>query len=104
VRNFANTLGDLVARKKRVGPAARFGPRYGTKVRKRVLEIEQKMRRFHKCPKCGASKVKRVATAIWQCRRCGVKFAGAAYTPIHVPMKPAEAKAPEAPTPEGGEG
>jgi len=70
-----------VSRAKKVGPAGRLGPRYGTRVRKLVLEVERKLRQRYRCPNCGAVKVKRVGTSIWQCRRCGAKFAGAAYSP-----------------------
>lgn len=68
-------------RTKKVGVAGRFGPRYGTKVKKRLKAVEREMRRSHRCPSCGAFGLRRVGTAIWRCRRCGVKFAGAAYTP-----------------------
>ena len=68
-------------RTKKVGPTGRLGPRYGTKVRKLVLEVERKLRRSYKCPSCGAVRVKRVGASIWQCRRCGTKFAGATYSP-----------------------
>ncbi|MDI6883838.1 MAG: 50S ribosomal protein L37ae [Hadesarchaea archaeon] len=68
-------------RTKKVGSTGRLGPRYGTKVRKQVLEVERKLRRSYTCPSCRADKVRRVGGSIWQCRRCGVKFAGAAYSP-----------------------
>lgn len=68
-------------RTEKVGSTGRLGPRYGTRVRKQALEVERKLRKGHKCPSCGAEKVKRVGGAIWRCRRCGVKFAGAAYSP-----------------------
>jgi len=74
-------LGECVSRAKKVGPMGKLGPRYGTKVRKLVLEVERKLRQRYRCPNCGAVKVKRVDTSIWQCRRCGAKFAGAAYSP-----------------------
>jgi len=68
-------------RTKKVGSTGRFGPRYGRKIRALAGEVELKVRQKYKCPGCGAVKVKRVSTAIWQCRRCGLKFAGGAYTP-----------------------
>ena len=68
-------------RTKKIGPAGRFGPRYGTKIRKRVIDVERKLKRAYKCPSCGSIKVKRTGASIWQCMRCRVKFAGAAYTP-----------------------
>ncbi|MCS7131257.1 MAG: 50S ribosomal protein L37ae [Hadesarchaea archaeon] len=89
-----------MGRTKKVGPAGRFGPRYGTKVRKLIAEIERKQRQAHKCPSCGAVGVKRVSTAIWQCRRCGVKFASGAYVPSPAAM--AQAGGPSEVEREGG--
>lgn len=68
-------------RKKKIGSAGRFGPRYGTKIRKRVQAIEKEQKKSHKCPDCAAIKVKRVSSGIWKCTRCNVKFAAKAYTP-----------------------
>ncbi|MHC1599048.1 MAG: 50S ribosomal protein L37ae [Candidatus Methanofastidiosia archaeon] len=59
----------------------RFGSRYGRKIRKRVSSIEQRMRQKHLCPSCGRKSVKRTSTAIWECKKCGAKFAGGAYVP-----------------------
>ena len=77
---------------KKIGSAGRFGPRYGTKIRKGVMEIERKQKQKHRCPSCSGMKVRRVSTAIWQCARCGAKFAGAAYTPTTTIAKPVEVK------------
>ena len=68
-------------RAKKVSSPGRLGPRYGTKIRKLVLEVERKLRQRYRCQNCGAVKVKRVGASIWQCGRCGAKFAGAAYSP-----------------------
>ena len=81
-----------MGRTKKIGAAGRFGPRYGTKSRKLVAEIERKLGQRYKCPSCGAIKVGRISTAIWQCARCGAKFAGAAYTPTTAIAKPVEVK------------
>ncbi|KUO39441.1 MAG: 50S ribosomal protein L37 [Hadesarchaea archaeon DG-33-1] len=81
-----------MGRTKKIGLAGKFGPRYGTKARKLIVEIDRKQRQSHKCPSCGAIKVKRLDTAIWQCRRCGTKFAGAAYVPSTLVAKPAEVR------------
>ncbi len=71
-----------MARKtKKLGPAARFGPRYGLRIRNLVRDIEIIQRRWHKCPNCGARRVKRVSSGIWECRKCGYKFAGGTYVP-----------------------
>ncbi|MEA2055372.1 MAG: 50S ribosomal protein L37Ae [Candidatus Thermoplasmatota archaeon] len=71
----------MAKRTKKVGPVGRFGARYGVRAKSRVknIEIHQKLKRV--CPSCGHKKVKRLSTGIWQCGKCGVKFAGGAYLP-----------------------
>lgn len=70
-----------MAHTKKVGSAGRFGPRYGLRIRKQVIEIEQIQRQKHKCQFCLKFTVKRLAKGIWQCRACNTKFAGKAYEP-----------------------
>ena len=70
-----------MGRKKKIGSAGRFGARYGKKVRKIVAEIEKVQKQRHICPKCNMPYVKRVAAGIWECKKCGTKFAGLAYVP-----------------------
>ncbi|HDI46239.1 MAG TPA: 50S ribosomal protein L37ae, partial [Candidatus Methanomethylia archaeon] len=41
-----------MGRTKTVGPAGRFGPRYGSTIRKKVKMIEVKMRAPVRCPRC----------------------------------------------------
>ncbi|MEW6222065.1 MAG: 50S ribosomal protein L37Ae [Candidatus Hadarchaeota archaeon] len=68
-------------RTKKVGATGKFGPRYGGKIRRLYGEVEQRARQTYKCPSCGEVRVRRVSTAIWECGRCGAKFAGGAYQP-----------------------
>ena len=68
-------------RTKKVGSAGRFQARYGVKSRTRIRNIENQQFLKHKCPSCGQQKVKRTSTSIWQCKKCGIKFAGGAYIP-----------------------
>jgi len=68
----------------KVRMAGRFGPRYGVRLRRRVVEVETRQRGRHECPKCTAMALSRSSTAIWSCRKCGYKYAGGAYYP-HTP-------------------
>lgn len=67
--------------RKKIGHAGKFGPRYGMRLRRKWEEIEEKQRIFHECPVCKKISVKRIASGIWECRRCGAKFSGGAYMP-----------------------
>lgn len=68
-------------RTKKVYTTRRFGTRCGKKIRERVIEIEKEQRKKHTCPYCFKTGVKRVAAGIWECKKCGIKFAGKAYKP-----------------------
>lgn len=70
-----------MAEKRRTGSAGRFGARYGRVARRRVSEIEEQMHDDHACPECGAETVSRKGTGIWECARCGYRFAGGTYRP-----------------------
>lgn len=71
----------MAKRTKKVGSAGRFQARYGVRGRTRVRDVEIQQRSKHDCPSCGHKTVKRIGTGIWQCKKCGVKFAGGAYLP-----------------------
>ncbi len=66
---------------KKVGSAGRFGARYGTRTKKIVREIEKIQKKKQICPYCERPALKRVASGIWSCKKCKVKFAGGAYFP-----------------------
>ena len=68
---------------KTIGSTKRFGTRYGrtNKLKYGVLETEQ--RKKYKCPSCNNITVKRISVGIWQCKKCGHKFASKAYTVPH---------------------
>ena len=64
----------------KLGSVKRFGARYGRKTKVKFSKVETEQRKLHKCPYCSKVAVKRVALGIWQCRKCGVKFTGKAYS------------------------
>lgn len=70
-------MGDM----KKAGPAASFGSRYGTVVRKRYIDIVTQLRRRHECPRCHFKTVTRLSVGIWHCGKCGLRFSGGAYVP-----------------------
>jgi len=76
-----------MGRTKKVGTTGRFGPRYGTRTKEVVRKIEKVQRKRHLCPNCKKKAVFRVAAGIWQCKKCGTKFAGGAYVPKREEVK-----------------
>jgi large subunit ribosomal protein L37Ae len=46
------------------------------------MKVMIEMKKPHKCPQCGFSRVKRESVGIWKCRKCGFTYTGGAYTPI----------------------
>ena len=69
-------------RTKKVGISGKFGPRYGLKIRKKIKQIEDIQKKWHVCPKCKYTSVKRLSSGIWKCRHCSYVFAGGAYQPF----------------------
>ncbi|MBR9707646.1 MAG: 50S ribosomal protein L37ae [Candidatus Diapherotrites archaeon] len=67
---------------KKVKYAGRFGPRYGRKIRKRVNLVEAKQRVKHVCPECSFPTAARTVAGVFECKKCGLKFAGGAYYPV----------------------
>ncbi|MFZ3077324.1 MAG: 50S ribosomal protein L37ae [Candidatus Aenigmatarchaeota archaeon] len=72
---------------KKVGSAGRFGARYGTKTKKVVAVIERLQNQRQKCPECERSTLKRAASGIWNCGKCGLQIGGGAYLPESVATK-----------------
>ena len=66
-------------KKSTLGPAKRFGTRYGKAVKEKVAVIEKVQRSLQKCPHCNHIKAKRVSAGIFECKGCGAKFVGRAY-------------------------
>lgn len=59
----------------------RLRTRGGTSVRKQWTRITSVKRSRHKCPRCLSKTVKRDGFGVWDCRKCGYRFTGGAYTP-----------------------
>jgi len=70
-----------MAKTKKVGVTGKYGPRYGRTIRQTVKGISETQRSLHKCTSCLNISVKRISVGIWQCKKCGLKFAGKAYKP-----------------------
>jgi len=64
---------------KKLGSAARFGARYGKRLKTKILTVEKIQRQKQKCPYCGRKAVSRVSAGIWECKKCDSKFTGKAY-------------------------
>lgn len=69
-----------MALEKKYGSVKRFGARYGASLKEKFAKIEREQRKKHDCPYCRKPQVRRVALGIWQCKKCGSKFSGKAYT------------------------
>lgn len=69
----------MTSKLKKTKSAGRFGPRYGKRVRRSLVEIEKKQRKKQKCPYCGKKGTKRLSKGIWKCYKCSKKFASDAY-------------------------
>ena len=63
----------------KLGSAARYGARYGKRLKAKILTVEQLQKRPQKCPYCNHLSAKRVALGIFVCKKCDVKFTGLAY-------------------------
>lgn len=66
--------------KKSSSSTKRFGPRYGKTTKDRFGAIEKQQQKLYKCPYCSREQVKRQASGIWECKKCGAKFASKAYS------------------------
>lgn len=74
-------------KKNKTGSTGRFGSRYGTRIRARVKSVEERMKGYHLCPECGAKTVNRAGSGIWECSRCGSKFAAKSYSPRYTSLQ-----------------
>ncbi len=56
------------------------GVRYGAELRKRARDVDRQRSARYPCPTCGKDSVKRKGNSLWECRSCGSRFAGGAYS------------------------
>lgn len=56
-----------------------LGAKYGRTLRVRYSRVVFLQKSKRRCPACGALKLKREASGIWGCSKCGHKVAGGAY-------------------------
>lgn len=68
---------------RKVKSAGRFGARYGRSVRTKIAEIESVQRKKQTCLFCNRV-AKRLSKGIWQCKKCGKKFASNTF---YIPKK-----------------
>lgn len=77
---------------RKAGITGKYGPRYGVKIRKQIKSVSRHMIKPQRCPECQANAVKRVASGIWVCNHCNLKFAASAYSVRTRSYKREEAK------------
>jgi len=56
-----------------------LGVKYGRTLRVRYSRVVLLQKSKRRCPSCGALKLKREASGIWSCSKCGHQVAGGAY-------------------------
>lgn len=64
---------------KKVKAAGRLRAGYGKSVRAKITAQEAKQRKSQVCPYCKKAGLVRMSKGIWNCSRCGKKFAAHAY-------------------------
>ena len=69
-----------MVRTKIVKSTGRFGPRYGDRVKKVTLQVENRQNKKQKCPYCKKLGVKRLSKGLWKCDKCSKKFTLGAYS------------------------
>ncbi|EMR09269.1 60S ribosomal protein L43-B [Pneumocystis murina B123] len=70
----------MTKRTKKVGVTGKYGPRYGSSLRKDIKKMEIQQHSKYVCTFCGKKSVKRKCVGIWRCLRCSKVVAGGAWT------------------------
>lgn len=69
----------MPSKSKKTRSTGRFGARYGRRVKTKTANLEQRQRKKQICPYCAKPGVKRLSKGIWNCEKCGKKFASDTY-------------------------
>ncbi len=69
----------MATKTKKIKASGRFKSGYGTNVRGRLNKVEALQRKKQICPYCSKPGVERQSAGIWNCRKCGKKFASHSY-------------------------
>jgi large subunit ribosomal protein L37Ae len=69
----------MATKSKKTKSSGRFGARYGRSVKAKLVEVEVKQRKKQECPFCKKTGAKRLSKGIWNCSKCGKKFAHNTY-------------------------
>ncbi len=91
-------------RTKKVGNTGWMGPRYGIRIRRRVLDLDRARSVDAACPRCSTVTVSRVASGVFECSRCGTRFASGAYLFSPPPPISRSEKTPETAPATAGKG
>ena len=85
-------------RTKKVGNTGWMGPRYGIRIRRKVLDLDRARELNGACPRCSTVTVVRLSSGVYQCKRCETKFTSGAYLfSAPPPFTRAEREEPAAP-------
>ncbi len=66
-------------RTKKVGNTGWMGARYGIRIRRRVLELDRSRGHRAACPRCSTVTLSRISSGVFECGRCGTRYASGAY-------------------------
>ncbi|MBT3404763.1 50S ribosomal protein L37ae [archaeon] len=69
----------MATKLKKTKSAGRFGARYGSTLKAKLTNVEEKQRKRQTCPICQKAGAKRLSNGIWQCSKCNKKFASNTY-------------------------
>mmetsp|Transcript_1982 Transcript_1982/g.2737 ORF Transcript_1982/g.2737 Transcript_1982/m.2737 type:complete len:83 (-) Transcript_1982:478-726(-) len=64
---------------KKVLLCGKFGPRYGSTLKKKYLSIMKALINKQLCSECGKRSIFRIQYSIWKCKKCEKVFSGGAY-------------------------